>query len=191
MCAFSLSSLGMSVLQVPHVQQQLLEHNMVGFLLQEMSQTADIQSTGSRTHLKSEKSASRLAADLRISVPSRRAAEGSQLSIKRTSAGLQTQVTDSPHIPAHFPVDIALAALRTSRGAVKAQDHQEHSTSSEAAAPSLGMFGDLKVPPGFVSSGDLEEDLDRLMELESQVCHFFILYRCACMTRLGPQEGTG
>lgn len=164
----------MNLMQAPHVQKQLLEQNVVGSLLQEISQMAEVQPTGYREHLQSEGSASRLAGALHI--PGRIA--GSKPSIKRTSTASQQQINDSPHIPALFP-SAALAAIRTGGGAVEARDHKGLTGATGAAPTSQGMFGDLKVPPGFVSSGDLEEDLDRLMELESQVCHPANLYICA------------
>lgn len=166
-------------LQAPSVHQHLLDQNLVGFLLQEVSKEIKSQfsAVGSNSsaavtaHCSQETPAKNVSSLLQISrSPSKSTAApaSKSLDLNRLADGLM-QPSGSPKIAAQYPSRGAMSDRRISRIASSLKSPQASSTVS-AKPVSSQAHGDLKFPPGFVSSGDMEEDLDRLMEMDSQVC---------------------
>ena len=164
------------------MQQHLLDQNLVGFLLQEISREADQQpmAAGSITSaaMTPFPEAPRLTVLLQISQPPSRNIIMSPKSFSdlKYAPEAHMQQSSSPKIAAQYPsrpsFQLAESARRMSRAAssLKAANNAFAMPSVPGTARSQSLE-ELKFPPGFVSSGDLEEDLDRLMELDNQVCN--------------------
>lgn len=157
------------LLQGSSVQQHLREQNVVGFLLQEFGRAVDVQVTDASTESTGAVSAPGtqqqpvpLALLMEIHGPPSRLTKSLDL---KAAPALQAQSSHSPKIAAQHPDSVLVSSRRMNRA-----------TSSLKPAHSSGIdsvdsqtTSAIKFPPGFIASGDLEEDLDRLMELDSQV----------------------
>lgn len=159
------------------MQQHLLDQDLVGFLLQEISREADQQSmaagsTGSAA-ITPFPEAPRLTVLLQISQPPSRNTIMSPKSFSdlKYAPEAHMQPSSSPKIAAQYPSRTSFSTRHMSRAAssVKAANNALAMPSLPGTARSQSLE-ELKFPPGFVSSGDLEEDLDRLVELDNQVC---------------------
>lgn len=177
-------------LQALSVQHHLLDQNLVGFLLQEISKEINSQfsAAGSNSsaavtaHSSQEMPARNVSSLLKISRPpnkSTAAPASKSVDLNRLADSL-TQPSGSPEIAAQNPSRGAISDRRISRIASPLKSLQASSTAS-AKPVSSQAHGDLKFPPGFVSTGDLEEDLDRLMEMDSEVCDCIAASTSICL----------
>ena len=176
-------------LQAPSVQQHLLDQNLVPFLLQEVSKelNSQVSAAGSNSsatvtaHLSQETPARNVSSLLQISRPpskSTAAPAFKSLDLNRLAEG-RMQPSGSPKVAAQYPIRGAVSDRQLGNATSSLKGPQISSTAS-AAPVSTKASGDLKFPPGFVSNGDMEDDLDRLMEMDSQVCNCTAARAYAC-----------
>ena len=170
-------------MQVPAVRKQLLELHAMDFTVQQISLEAELQmnvsmpvsSTATTAIAESPGPQHAVSqAPSRLSCPSLPPSTQPETAPSTYTASLSSTKPASERAPHRQSTSrLRLPALPpgTARSPRIAAEYSGLGASGvPAKAPEAGLGG-FKVPPGFVSSGDLEEDIQQLLEMDSEVLH--------------------